>query len=70
MKDSTTRTIRTAVQALIAVAAVAPVMLSAVGIEKSAGFGAMILAAAAAVTRLHQVPAVNDFLNKYFGVPK
>lgn len=70
MKESTARTVRTAVQALIAVAVAMPVVLPELGIQVSAGFGASMVAAAAAITRLHQIPAVNDLLNKYLKIPK
>jgi len=70
MKDSTKRTVRTAVQTLFLVAATLPVALSTLGIEAASGVGAGLIAASAAVTRVHAIPAVNDFLNKYFGVPK
>lgn len=70
MKESTTRTVRTAVQALFAVAAALPVMLPVVGVETSVGFGASLVAVAALITRLHQVPAVNELLNKYLKIPK
>jgi len=45
-------------------------MLPALGVKTSAGFGATIVVVAAAITRLHQVPAINELLNKYFKVPK
>jgi hypothetical protein len=70
MKDSTKKTVRTAVQSLFLVAALAPVLLSTLGVESASGVGAAIIAGAAALTRLHAVPAVSSFLNKYFGVPE
>lgn len=70
MKESTAKTIRTAVQTLIAVAAAAPALLQALGVSTTVGFGATVVAVAAAVTRVHQLPAVNELLNKYFKIPK
>jgi hypothetical protein len=70
MKESTIKTVRTSVQALIAVAVAVPVMLPAVGIQTSAGFGATIVAVAAVITRIHQIPAVSDFLAKYLKIPQ
>lgn len=70
MKESTARTVRTSVQTLIAVAAAMPVILPALGIQTSVGFGAVLVTAAAAITRLHQVPVVNELLNKYLKIPK
>ena len=70
MKESTTRTIRTAVQAVFAVAAGAPILLSSLGVETTVGYGAVVVTVAAAITRLHAVPAVNELLNKYFKIPK
>jgi hypothetical protein len=70
MKESTARTVRTSVQTLIAVAAAMPVTLPALGIQTSVGFGAALVTIAAAITRLHQIPAVNELLNKYLKIPK
>ena len=47
-----------------------PVILPALGIQTSVGFGAVLVTAAAAITRLHQVPVVNELLNKYLKIPK
>ncbi len=47
-----------------------PVTLPALGIQTSVGFGAALVTIAAAITRLHQIPAVNELLNKYLKIPK
>lgn len=70
MKESTVRTVRTTVQTAIAVAAAMPAILPALGIQTSVGFGAVLVTAAAAITRLHQIPTVNELLNKYLKIPK
>lgn len=70
MKDSTIRTVRTAVQTLLAVAAGAPILLSSLGVETTVGYGAAMVTVAAAITRLHAVPVVNELLNKYLKIPK
>jgi hypothetical protein len=57
------------VQTLIAAAAAVPVILPAVGVSTTMGFGALVVAVAAGVTRLMQVPQVAELLNKYFKVP-
>lgn len=70
MKDETARTVRTAVQVLLAVCAAAPFLLSTAGVGTTIGIGSTVVAVCAAVTRLHQVPAVNELLNKYLKIPK
>ena len=70
MKDSTVKTIRTACQSLFIVAASMPAMLPALGVATASGVGATLLAVSAGVARLHAVPAINELLNKYLGIPK
>jgi len=70
VKESTKRAIRTAVQTAFAVAGSAPILVSTVGFSTTAGFGAVLVTVAAVLSKLHAVPAVSSFLNKYFGVPE
>lgn len=69
MRDEWKRTLRTVVQVAISVSACAPLLVPALGLSVTAGVGATVLALAAAVTRLMQIPAVAIPLNKYFKVP-
>ncbi|MGW7197211.1 hypothetical protein [Streptomyces chryseus] len=62
MKDSTRRTVRTVVQAVIGLAAALPLLLPTLGVpETAAGYG-VALAVAAGVTRAMASPAVQRFL--------
>ncbi len=70
MKDSTVRTIRTAVQTLFLVAASIPVLLPSLGVDTTVGYGASLVAAAAIVSRVHAIPGVSDFLYRYLKIPK
>jgi hypothetical protein len=60
--DSTRRTIRTAVQAAVSLAAAAPLLGTASGIAETSTGVAAFLAVSAAVTRLMAVPAVDSLL--------
>jgi len=70
VRDEWKRTIRTAIQSAIALAPLAPILVPALGISATATVGATIIAIAAAVTRVMQVPQVTELLNKYFKIPK
>jgi hypothetical protein len=70
MKEENARTVRTAVQMIVTVAAAMPIVLEYVGVGTASGVGATLIAAAAAVTRIHAIPAVNELLNKYLKIPK
>lgn len=73
MKQSTISTVRTTIQALFAAAAAVPsvtVLFPSVGLSITAGIGAIVVTAAAVITRVHQVELVNDFLAKYLKIPK
>ena len=69
MRDEWKRTLRTAIQVAISVSACAPALVPALGLSATAGVGATVLALAAVVTRVMQVPQVASLLNKYFKVP-
>jgi hypothetical protein len=56
-------------QTLIAVAVAVPVILPALGISTTVGFGALAVAVAAGLTRAMQIPQVAELLNKYLKVP-
>ena len=64
MKDQWVRTLRTAVQVLVASAVVVPVLVPALGLSASIGLGAALVGAAAVVTRLMAIPAISDWVNK------
>lgn len=65
MKDSTRRTIRTVFQTVVSVAAGMPLLVDASGIpESTAGVG-VVLAVAAAVTRLMALPLVDSLLPSF-----
>lgn len=70
MKDETRRTIRTAVQVTLAVAGLMPVLLMAVPVGTASGIGATLIAVAAAITRIHQIPEINAALAKYLKIPQ
>lgn len=70
MKESTVRTVRTAVQTLFAIAAAVPLILPSLGVSTTVGIGLTVVTVAAAITRVHQIPGVNDLLNKYLKIPK
>ena len=62
MNDSTRRTIRTAVQAAVSLAAAAPLLVTASGLAETSSGVAAFLAVSAAVTRLMAVPAVDSLM--------
>lgn len=64
-KDSTTRTLRTVFQTVVAVAAGMPLLLDASGIPDATPGVAVVLAVSAAVTRLMALPLVNSLLPSF-----
>lgn len=64
-KDSTTRTLRTVFQTVVAVAAGMPLLLDASGIPEATPGVAVVLAVSAAVTRLMALPLVNSLLPSF-----
>ncbi|MFE6223042.1 hypothetical protein [Streptomyces sp. NPDC057854] len=65
MKDSTRRTVRTVFQTAVSVAAGMPLLLDASGIPETAPGVGVILAVAAAVTRLMALPLVDSLLPSF-----
>lgn len=65
MKDSTRRTLRTVFQTVVAVAAGMPLLLDASGIPESVPGVGVVLAVAAAVTRLMALPLVDNLLPSF-----
>ncbi|NEA50765.1 hypothetical protein [Streptomyces sp. SID10815] len=61
MKDSTRRTVRTAFQTLLAVAAALPLLAGAPGLADLPALGVLV-ATATAISRLMSTPAVEDAL--------
>ncbi|MFF8729095.1 hypothetical protein ACF073_21735 [Streptomyces sp. NPDC015171] len=64
MTDSTRRTVRTAVQTLLAVAAALPLMADDPRLADLPAFGALVTVAAA-VSRLMSAPAVEEALPRW-----
>lgn len=58
-------TIRSIFQALIGLAALAPILIGAMGLPAAGGIVGGVLAVSAAVTRVMAIPAVNEFLEKH-----
>lgn len=70
MSDATRRTIRTTLEVIIALAAIVPVVVTTIGLDnitnpEVAGIVTGIVAAAAAITRIAALPAVEDFLQTW-----
>lgn len=70
MKPETAKTIRTTVQVVLSVAAAMPILLAAVPVGTASGIGAVLIAVAAIITRIHQIPEVSAALSKYLKVPR
>jgi hypothetical protein len=70
VKSEWAETVRTAIQILVSVGALAPVLVPALGLSTTAGVGAAVITVGAAVTRVSAIPAIADLLNRYFKVPK
>ncbi|WP_439676011.1 hypothetical protein [Embleya sp. MST-111070] len=62
MTDSTRRTIRTVVQAVLGLAAGLPLIITASGIPETAAGVGVILAVAAGVTRVMALPVVQQLM--------
>ena len=58
-------TIRTALAALVALAALTPALVNAAGLDETAPVVAGILAATAAITRVMALPGVEQFLARF-----
>lgn len=68
MKDSTRRTMRTALAVILAVALAVPVLVQAAGLDTGQlPWLATVVAIAAAVTRVMQTPAVEELLQRVLG---
>ena len=70
MRDEWVRTVRTAIQILVSVGALAPVLVPALGLSTTVGVGAAVIGVAAIVTRVTSTPEIAELLNKYFKIPK
>ncbi|WP_406296192.1 hypothetical protein OG948_12335 [Embleya sp. NBC_00888] len=62
MKESTTRTLRTLVQGAVALAAAAPMLLTAAGVPEHTAGVAIFLAVAGAITRIMALPMIDTLL--------
>lgn len=70
MRDEWVRTVRTVIQILVSVGALAPILVPALGLSTTAGVGAAVIGVAAIVTRVSQIPQVAEILSKYLKIPK
>lgn len=64
MNDSTRRTLRTALQSVVGLAAGLPMLVDASGLEQTGGV-AVALTVAAAVTRVMSLPLVDELLPEW-----
>lgn len=64
MNDATRRTIRTTVQMILSLAAITPLVLSELDLEDTAT-GAAVITITAGITRVMQLPRVEEFLERY-----
>jgi len=64
VKPEWVRTIRTAIQVVIAVVALVPVLVPALGLSATVGVGAGLTAIAAVVTRIMAVPQLSELINR------
>lgn len=68
MNDKTRRTLRTTLQVLLALAVAAPVLVDQLGLDTTAlPWLGTVLVAAALVTRVSQIDAVEQFLQGVLG---
>lgn len=58
-------TVRTIIQAVIALAAAAPLLVAASGLDGGAAGVAVFVSVSAAVTRVMALPVVDDFLDRF-----
>lgn len=56
------RPARTAIQVLVAVLPMVPILVPAVGLSETVGIGATLVATASLISRLMQMPAVESLL--------
>lgn len=70
MKQESIKTVRTAVQTLVAVAAAMPVLVAYLPTGVATGIGATLVTVAAIITRIHQIPEVSAALAKYLKIPE
>lgn len=61
------RTLRTSLQIVAGLSVVAPFLIAAIGISTTAGVGAAVLAVAATVTRIMQIPEIDQWVNQKLG---
>lgn len=64
MRSEWVRTFRTAIQAVIALVAVAPVLVPLVGLSTTAGLGATLIVIAGAAARVMQVPVISGWIDR------
>lgn len=69
MKNEWVRTLRTALQALVALIPVAPFLVNALGLGETSAVGAGVIAVAAGAARLMAVPQVDALVDRFLKVP-
>ena len=63
MKSEWVKTFRTGLQVLAGLAVVVPFLVGALGVSTTAGLGAAVLAVAATITRIMQIPEIDQWVN-------
>ena len=64
MRSEWARTLRTGIQVVIGLLPALPVLVSELGLNATTGVVATVLAVAATVTRIMQIPAVDQWVQK------
>jgi hypothetical protein len=67
MKDSTRKTITTVVANVLTLAAAAPMIADALGVDRTVGWGAALVGGSAALVRLFETPAVRQLMDRLLG---
>ena len=61
-------TVRTVVQVVLGLAVAVPFLVDELGLEKTGGVVAVVLATSAVITRIMAIPGMNAILAKYVGL--
>ena len=64
MRQEWARTVRTSIQVVVGLLPMLPVLIPALGLSATAGVGASVLAVSAVLTRLMQIPAVDQLVQR------
>lgn len=63
VKSEWVKTLRTSLQVVAGLAVVMPFLIGALGVSTTAGLGAAVLAVAATITRIMQIPEIDEWVN-------